>query len=125
MRVHFTKMSTGITRTTEFEKRALAEFAVNTGTKCDHDCTCCSTGAVLRMHKSFKEAGESPFGFGYAIVDPDVPARVAHDAKRIKDRGIVQVRTQMDEWSPEAKNHDMGRRFLENNLGEPDGPYAP
>jgi len=37
---------------------------------------------MLRMHPSFKEAGEKPFDLGYAIVDPTMPDRVARDAKK-------------------------------------------
>jgi DNA repair photolyase len=57
-RAHTTKMPTGIEPSEEFAKNALAGYAVNTGTKCGHGCTYCSTGAVLRMHDSFKVAGE-------------------------------------------------------------------
>ena len=77
MTLHTVKLTGGIRRTREFEKKRLAQFSVNVGTKCGHDCLYCSTGALMRMHPSFKAAGESPFGFGYAIVDPDIPERVA------------------------------------------------
>ena len=82
MRVHTTLLKTGIQRTKEFEKKGLAQFAVNVGTKCGHGCLYCSTGAMLRVHGSFKAAGENPFTSGYANVDADTPARVARDAKR-------------------------------------------
>jgi hypothetical protein len=38
MRTHTTQLKTGITRTKEFEKKKLAAYAVNIGTKCGHDC---------------------------------------------------------------------------------------
>ncbi len=38
MRVHTTTLSAGISRTVEFEKRGLAQFAINVGTKCSHGC---------------------------------------------------------------------------------------
>jgi DNA repair photolyase len=57
-RAHTTKIATGIEPSKEFEKKGLARYAVNVGTKCGHGCTYCSTGAVLRMHDSFKVAGE-------------------------------------------------------------------
>lgn len=120
MRVHEYHLKTGITRTPEFEKKKLASFAVNVGTKCGHCCTYCSTGALLRMHKSFKEAGENPFGHGYAIVDPETPDRVARDAHCIEKRGMVQICTTVDAWAPEAQQHDLGRRCLEAILAEPD-----
>ena len=84
MDIYFTTLKTGITRTKEFERKRLASYAVNVGTKCGHDCLYCSTGAMLRMHPAFKKFGEDPFGHGYAIFDPNTPERVAKDAKRIK-----------------------------------------
>jgi DNA repair photolyase len=119
MRIHTTTLKTGINRTPEFEKKGLALFAVNVGTKCGHGCTYCSTGALLRMHPSFKAVGENPFGHGYSIVDPDTPERVARDAKRIKERGLIQLCTTVDAWAPEAQTHNIGRRCLEAILAEP------
>jgi len=71
MRYHEYRLKTGITRTREFERKGLACFAVNCGLKCGHDCLYCSTGAVLRTHKAFKEFGENPFGHGYCTVEPE------------------------------------------------------
>lgn len=119
MRTHEYELKTGITRTPEFEKKKLASFAVNIGTKCGHQCTYCSTGVLLRMHSSFKRTGENPFGHGYAIVDPTTPERVAHDAKRIEERGLIQLCTIVDAWAPEAQTHNIGRRCLEAILAEP------
>jgi DNA repair photolyase len=119
MKKHLTTLLTGIEPSPEFAKKGLAEYAVNIGTKCSHDCLYCSTGSLLRMHLSFKEAGESPFSFGYGIIDPDTPERVARDAKRIRNRGLVQVCTTVDAWSPEAQDHQLGRRCLEAILSEP------
>jgi DNA repair photolyase len=119
MKSYQTNLTTGITRTKEFERKHLASFAVNVGTKCGHDCLHCSTGALLRMHRSFKEAGQNPFGHGYAIVDPGTPDRVAADARRIKRRGLVQICTVVDAWSPEAQEHQLGRRCLAAVLAEP------
>jgi DNA repair photolyase len=119
MDVHEYALKTGIARTPEFERKGLAEFAVNVGTKCGHGCTYCSSGALLRMHPSFKAAGCSPFDGGYAIVDPETPERVARDARRMRRRGLVQLCTTVDAWSPEAQQHDLGRRCLEAILAEP------
>jgi DNA repair photolyase len=119
MKVYLTSLKTGIQRTKEFEKKKLASYSVNIGTKCGHDCLYCSTGAMLRMHPSFKEASESPFGFGYAIIDPSTPDRVRRDAKAISRRGLVQVCTVVDAWAPEAREHKIGRRCLEAILAEP------
>lgn len=119
MRIHRTQLKTGITRTKEFEKKGLATHAVNIGTKCGHGCLYCSTGAMLRMHPSFRDAGEDPFGRGYAIVDPSTPERVARDAARITKRGRVQLCTTVDAWAPEALEHELGRRCLAAILSQP------
>jgi len=119
IRVHTTVLMSHIGRTFEFEKKGLAQFAVNVGTKCGHDCVYCSTGSTLRMNQSFKDVGEDPFKTGYAIVDPETPDRVADAAKRIKKRGLVQLCTTVDAWSPEAQQYNLGRRCLEALLSEP------
>lgn len=119
MRVHHYMLKSGINKTPEFEKKKLASFAVNCGIKCGHDCHYCSTGAMLRMHDGFKESGENPFGLGYSIVDPTTPERVARDARRIKQRGLVQLCTVVDAWAPETQEHQIGRRCLEAILTEP------
>ena len=118
MRIHPWQMTTGITRTPEFQRKLLADYSVNCGLKCGHDCLYCSTGAVMRRHKAFKQLGENPFGHGYAIVDPSTPERVARDAKRIKDRGRIMLCSLVDAWSPEAQEYDIGRRCLRAILNE-------
>jgi DNA repair photolyase len=122
--VHTTTLKTGIQPSPEFEKKGLASYAVNVGTKCGHDCTYCSTGAMLFRHPSFKAAGENAFDQGYAIVDPTMPDRVARDAQAIKPkrRGLVQLCTTTDAWAPEAQEHDLGRRCLDAILSQPGWP---
>jgi DNA repair photolyase len=71
------------------------------------------------MHPSFPACGEDPFGFGYAIVDPGTPERVARDAARIRERGLVQLCTLTDAWAPEAQKHQLGRCCLEAILSQP------
>ena len=112
-------MKSGIRRTPEFARKGLADYAVNVGLKCGHSCHYCSSGAVLRHQKVFREIGRSPFDFGYAIVDPDMPAKVAADARRMRKRGLVQLCTLVDAWCPAAQAHDLGRRCLEALLAEP------
>ena len=75
-------LGSGIRPTPEFAKKKLADYAVNVGLKCAHDCTYCSTGAMLRTHKAFKELKKSSFASGYSIIDPDIPEKVAEDARR-------------------------------------------
>lgn len=120
MRNHTYAMTTGIARTPEFERKGLACYAINVGTKCGHNCTYCSTGAMLRMHPSFKKYGESPFDRGYSIVDPDTPERVAQDAERIRKRGLIQMCTIVDAYAPEAQRYQIGRRCLDAILSQPD-----
>ena len=112
-------LSSGIRPTPEFAKKGLASHAVNVGLKCDHDCTYCSSGASLRCHEAFKKVGENPFGVGYAIVDPDLPERVARDAAKMRRRGIVQLCTTVDAWAPTAQKYGLGRRCLEALLAQP------
>jgi|SRR5208282_4498081 len=112
-RVHETTLTTGIERNPEFEKKGLAQYAVNIGTRCGHQCLYCSSNAQLRLHRSFKKAGERPFEFGYAIVDPKMPDRVARDADRLWPRGLIELCTTVDAWAPEAQERNLGRRCLE------------
>lgn len=119
MRIYKDTLKAGIARTKEFEKKGLAKYAVNVGTRCGHDCTYCSSPALLRMHQSFKKPGLNPFEKGYAIVDPATPERVKRDAARIHTRGLVQLCTTVDAWSPEAQEYDLGRRCLKAILSEP------
>ena len=120
LRIHEWSLGAGITRSREFKKKTLAEFAVNTGTKCGHDCKYCSSGSMLRMHKSFRKSGENPFGFGYAIIDPEMPGKVAQDAAGKRKRGKVMLCTTVDAWCPAAQKHNLGRRCLEAILAEAD-----
>ena len=117
--VHEYLLLGGISKTPEFEKKGLASFAVNVGTKCGHDCLYCSTGPMLRTHPSFKATGESAFATGYAIVDPKTPERVAKAARTERKRGLIQLCTTTDAWSPEAQRYKLGRRCLEAILAEP------
>ena len=75
-KVYNCSMRQGITKTPKFAEKGLAPFAINVGTKCNNDCLYCSTGAMLRMHPSFKKHRQDPFGFGYGIIDKDKPAKV-------------------------------------------------
>jgi DNA repair photolyase len=120
VRMHQCSLKTGISRSKEFEKKTLAEFAANVGTKCGHDCTYCSSGAMLRMHPSFRETKENPFGRGYAIVDPEMPGKVAKDAAGKRKRGKVMLCTTVDAWCPAAQQYGLGRGCLEAILAEPD-----
>ena len=109
----------GIRPSPEFAKKGLAQFAVNVGLRCGHDCTYCSSRAMLRCHTAFKEIGKRAFTTGYSIVDPDIVEKVARDATRLRSRGLVQICTTVDAWAPEAQELRLGRRCLEAILAEP------
>ena len=119
MDVYEWELKNGISRTKEFERKGLATHAVNCGLKCGHGCKYCSTGAMLRTHKAFNELGLSPFDNGYAIVDPKTPHRVARDARIKQRKGLIQLCTIVDAWSPEAQEYNLGRKCLEAILAEP------
>lgn len=112
-------MKSGIRPTPAFAKKGLADYSANVGLKCGHDCTYCSTGASNRCAKAFKELGLNAYELGYAILDPDKPAKIAADAARIKKPGTVQLCTTVDAWDPAAQKYDLGRRCLEALLLEP------
>ena len=118
LRVYLQMMKAGISRSKEFERKLLAPFTVTVGLKCGHSCLYCSTGAMVRTNEFFREADESPFDVGYAVVDPNTPDRVARDAARKRRRGMVILSHLTDAWSPEAQRYDLGRRCLEAILSE-------
>lgn len=118
LRVYEYPLRAGINRTTEFEKKGLAEFSCNVGTRCGHRCTYCSSPSLLRMHKSFKQANENPFDEGYAIVDPEMPGKVAHDARHKRKRGCVILCSTVDAWCPAARKYNLGSRCLKAILNE-------
>ena len=110
----------GIRRSKEFEKKKLPKFAVNVGLKCSNDCKYCSSGSMLRTHSAFKGIGRSAFDNGYAIVDPDIVRRVAHDARAKRKRGMVQLCTTVDAYCPAARKYGLGRKCLEAILAQSD-----
>ncbi len=130
--VFHVEMKSGIRRTPEFEKKGLAGFAVNVGLRCGHGCEYCSTGALLRTHQwfqqsSIKKQAVTSFTRGIAVVDPKIAERVADDARRLggrdhSKRGLVEVCTTTDAWSPEARQHDLGRKILKAILEQPRWP---
>jgi DNA repair photolyase len=113
MDIYYCDLKRGITRTKEFERKKLAQYAANVGLRCGHQCTYCSTPSLIRMHHSFQDIGKSPFAEGYAIVDLHAPDRMRRDAQRLRHRGLVQLCTIVDAWAPEAHTLGLGRRCLE------------
>jgi len=109
----------GIRSAPEFAKKKLATHAVNVGLKCAHGCTYCSTGALHRCHRAFKEIGRSSMSSGFSVIDPEIPEKVARDARKLRKRGCVQLCTTVDAWAPDAHKLALGRRCLEAILQEP------
>lgn len=117
--VYLYRIMQGIAPTKEFARKLLAQYSANTGLKCGHGCYYCSTASCVRTHRCFRDIGRSPFEQGYAVVDPDSPTRMKRDARRIRKRGLVQLCTISDAWSPEAQQLHLGRTCLEAILSEP------
>uniref|UniRef100_I2Q4G9 DNA repair photolyase n=1 Tax=Desulfovibrio sp. U5L TaxID=596152 RepID=I2Q4G9_9BACT len=111
-----------ITRSPEFEKKTLATHALNVGVLCGHGCLYCSTPAILRTQsKLFPEYDGSAFkafAAGAAVVDPTTPDRLGRELAALKPTDTVMLSTLTDAWSPEAQEHDLGRRCLEKLLRE-------
>lgn len=112
-------LAEGIRRSPKFEEKGLAQYAINVGVRCGHDCTYCSSRAMLRHHPALKKLGKGMTTTGFSIVDPDIAKRVAKDVKRIKHPGLVQICTTVDAWSPEAHKLRLGRQCLEAVLAQP------
>ena len=110
--VYYCDMNKGITETPKFAEKGLATHAINTGVKCDNNCLYCSTGAMLRMHPAFKEHGLDAFSVGYAVIDKGKPAKVLKDARGIRGKGMVEMCTTTDAYSPAAREYHFGRKFL-------------
>lgn len=106
-----------ITRSLEFEKKTLATHALNVGLLCGHGCLYCSTPAMLRTQSAlFPEYAGSvfkAFAAGEAVVDPSTPDRLAKALSSLKPTDTVMLSTLTDAWSPEAQEHDLGRRCME------------
>lgn len=113
-------MQKGITSSPKFAEKGLAAFAINTGTKCNNDCLYCSTGSMLFRHPSFKNCNQDPFKFGYAIIDPDKPKKVAADARSKRKRGLIEMCTYTDAYCKAARRLGFGRKCLEAVLQEPE-----
>jgi DNA repair photolyase len=113
----------GIKRNKEFQKKRLAEFTVNVGTRCGHACEYCSSKSLYRTQSFFqqpeiRERGITSFTRGIAVVDPTVVGRIAHEAKCKRKRGLVLICSATDAWAPEARELDLGRGILEAILGQ-------
>lgn len=106
-------MKAGISRSAEFARKLLAEFAVNIGLACGNCCRYCSSRVMFRRHPEFRRLGLNPFDAGYAVVDPDTVSRVQRDAGRIKQSGRVIMCSATDAYSEEGRHYGLGRGCAE------------
>ena len=112
----------GIHRSPEFQKKGLAEYAVNVGLRCGHDCTYCSSRAMLRCHAAFKDLGKQSLRHWLLHCGSQHRGQGGRRRQAATGRGLVQVCTTVDAWAPEAQELDLGRRCLEAILPNPAGP---
>ena len=110
--IHEVTLKRAITRSKEFERKGLATHAVNCGLLCGHDCSYCSTPALVRAHPIFQRIGKTAFAGSLSVIDPSTPSRVAKEAKRLGPGDTVMLSTITDAWAAEAKALDLGRRCL-------------
>jgi len=108
----------GIRKSPEFVKKKLCNYAVNVGTICGHQCTYCSTRGTLYMQPAFTDIQQKPSHRGYAIIDPQTPERIRKGVPKLTSEDVVQLCTLDDAWSPEAREHNLGRKCLEFLLEE-------
>lgn len=108
----------GIVRTPEFQKKGLATYAVNVGLGCGHGCYYCSSPSLRRTHPEFQRLEQTAFTTGIAIFDPKTPERLRQNIPTLTEEDVVQICTLDDAWSPEARQHNLGRQCLEVVLQE-------
>lgn len=118
LNVYERRKKKGITETEEFEKKGMSNYAVNVGTICGHQCTYCSTGALLRTMPVFKVVQQTAYRKGYAIIDSHTPERIRRNVPKLTEDDVVQLCTLDDAWSPEAQKYKIGRKCLEVLLNE-------
>lgn len=117
--VQSVQRSVGVTKSDEFKKKQLATHAINGGLLCGHSCAYCSTPSLLRTHALFREIGVSSFQYfadGGAVVDPWTAIRVGKQIGTLSEKDMVMISTITDCWSPEAQEHNLGRKILEQVL---------
>ena len=115
--LHLATLRSGITSMPEFERKGLAAFAANLGFS--YEFICFSTIAALRMHAVSKGLAKRCVAPGHTVIDPDAPDRIAKDARRMRDRGVIQVGAFIDPWSSDAAQFRLGSRCLRAILSKP------
>ena len=109
----------GINESKGFAKKKLANYTLNTGLSCGHQCQYCSSPGVLRRHPLFKNmSAHSYFQDGGVIVDSDTPNRISRKAKKLEESDTILFSSTSDPYAPEAQEHNLGRRCAEIILKE-------
>ena len=109
----------GVKRNPEFAKKGLCNYSVGVGIICGHQCTYCSSPALLRTHGVFQEIGQSAYQRGFAIIDPNSAQRIKDNLpKGLTANDVIQLSTIDDAWSPEARQNDLGRKVMQVLLEE-------
>ncbi|MDD4098657.1 MAG: ParB/RepB/Spo0J family partition protein, partial [Lentisphaeria bacterium] len=83
----------GIKATPEFEKKGLATHAVNVGLGCGHQCTYCSSPSMRCRFTDYGELMLSPYGRGYAVIDPKTDERILKDMPKLGAGDTVMLST--------------------------------
>jgi DNA repair photolyase len=118
-KVQTVQRTVGVTKSDEFKKKQLATHAINAGLICGHGCAYCSTPYLVRTHALFREVGVSSFEFveqGASIVDPWTAIRVGRQISSLTENDMAMISTITDCWSPEAQEHNLGKKILEEVL---------
>lgn len=104
----------GVKPNPEFRKKRLCNYSVGVGMSCGHQCTYCSTPALLRTHEVYRNIQQTSFQRGFAIVDPDSAERIGKNIPAgLTATDVIQLSTIDDAWSPESRKYDLGRKVME------------
>jgi hypothetical protein len=111
----------------EFKRKRLCTHSVTMGLSCGHQCTYCSTPALVRTHPVFQAIGHTAFARGIAIIDPHLPERLAENPPTgLTPEDVIQVATITDAcggrrghpWSSEhARKRKQDLEFWKECLG--------
>ncbi len=111
--VYHHKLEGGITASPEFEKKGLATHGVNVGLGCGHQCTYCSSQSMRCRLPAYGELMLSPYGRGYAVIDPGAADRIVGDKPKLTPKDTVMLSTCDDPWSPEALKCGVGGKCVQ------------
>ena len=121
-------LASGIRPSPEFEKKGLAKYAINVGLRCGHDCTYCSSRAMLRTHEVFRDEAspvyKKAFSTGFSIIDPDIAQKVAEDAQRIRILALFRFVRPSMRGHPKLMNFGLVASVLKPSSPSLGGRFA-